>query len=219
MNYEKIIAQYDLVVSKVKDVERKGKTSPYTSVNGNMFSMIRKDGTLGIRLSKDDQEEFMKNHKSEPFENYGSMIKDYVEVPESVLMDTDLMVEYLNKSFEYTKTLKAKPTKKSKPKEKKEPKKVTHDVGTTYKNGQIKAEIVGDELIFYFEDGSIKAKGKILNEKMEGKWIFNRKGGQLWQVGNFTQDVKDGEIIRYDSKDQVAYHVIFKNGKVIEKIV
>lgn len=82
----------------------------------------------------------------------------------------------------------------------------------------MKSEIVGDQLINYYEDGSIRAQGKIANEKMEGKWIFNRKGGQLWQIGHFHADVKNGEWIRYDSKDAIAYHVFFKNGKVIEKL-
>lgn len=97
-------------------------------------------------------------------------------------------------------------------------KKVTHEVGKQYKNGQLKSEIVGDQLINYFEDGSVKAQGMIKNEKMEGKWIFNKKGGQLWQIGSFQADIKNGEWIRYDSKGDIAYHVVFDDGKIVKKL-
>lgn len=219
---QSLIALYDSIVAKIPEMERKGKGTPYTSMNGNMYTMMRKDGALGIRLSKEEQEIFMEKHNAVPFENYGSMIKDYVEVPYEVFMNEALMLEYMKKSHEYSKTLKPKATKKKAANKKKTPdketKKVTHEVGSTYKNGQVKSEIVESQLINYYEDGSIKAKGLVVNEQMEGRWIFNRKGGQLWQIGHFNADVKNGEWIRYDSKDQVAYHVIFENGKVTKKI-
>ncbi|WP_432666567.1 hypothetical protein R9X47_09500 [Wukongibacter baidiensis] len=215
---EKSLEQYDLIVSEIDGVERKGKGSPYTSINGNMFTMMRKDGVLGIRLSKEDRELFMEKYGAREFENYGSMIREYVEVPEKVLMDKEVMVDYLKRSFEYTKTLKAKATKKKPKSSTKSNKKVTHEVGKQYKNGQLKSEIKGDQLINYFEDGSVKAQGMIKNEKMEGKWVFNRKGGQLWQIGHFKADAKNGEFIRYDSKGDIAYHVVFENGKVVKKL-
>jgi antitoxin component YwqK of YwqJK toxin-antitoxin module len=155
------------------------------------------------------------------------MIKEYVEVPKTLLFDTDTMIHYLNLSHEYAKTLKPKPTKKTTPKKtsdtkessSKEEKKVTHLVGQHYKNGQIKSNIKDDILTNYFEDGSIKAQGKIMNEKMNGTWIFNKKGGTLQQIGNFKDDVKNGEWIRYDSKGEIAYHVEFLNGKSVKKYV
>lgn len=213
---EKQLKQYDLILSKIPFVERKGKTSPYTSVGGHMFTMMRKDGVVGMRLSKEEQNIFFERHDAEPFENYGSMIKDYVTVPEDVLMDTALMTAYVIKSYEYTKTLPKKPSKSSK--KSPTPKKVTHEVGMYYKSGQVKSEIIDDLLINYYEDGSIKAKGYLLKEQMEGRWLFYRKGGVLWQIGHFHKDVKEGEWIRYDSKGEIAYHVVFKNGKIEEKL-
>ena len=41
------------------------------------------------------------------------------------------------------------------------------------------------------------------NGQMEGKWIFYRETGQLWQLGNFKNHKKNGSWIRYD-----------KNGKI-----
>lgn len=215
---EDALVQYDQLVSEIPSMERKGKTSPYTSVNGNMYTIMRKDGALGIRLSKEDREVFMEQFHAIPFENYGSMMKEYVEVPQAVFMDKALMVPYLVKSHEYAKKLPSKVTKKTAKKDaKSSKKKVTHEVGQTYKNGQVKSEILGDQLINYYEDGSIRAQGKIEDEKMEGKWIFNRKAGQLWQIGHFQADVKNGEWIRYDSKGEIVYHVVFNKGKVVEK--
>ena len=39
---------YDELVSKCSRFERKGKTMPYTSANGYMFSLLNKDGEIGI---------------------------------------------------------------------------------------------------------------------------------------------------------------------------
>lgn len=216
---EACLKQYDLLLDQIEGMERKGKGSPYTSVNGNMYTIMRKDGVLGICLSKKDQESFMTTFDTGPFENYGAFMKDYVEVPARVLMMTETMLDYLKRSHAYALTLKAKPTKGKKQEPKKQPQKVTHLVGETYKNGQLMSELIEDQLVHYYNDGTLKAKGKILNEQMEGKWHFYRKNGQLMQIGHFHADIKDGEWIRYDSKNQIAYHVIFKMGKIIEKMV
>lgn len=121
-------------------MERKGVSIPYTSMNGNMYTMLRKDAVLGIRLSKEDGNAFMEEYKSKPFENYGSLIKEYVEVPSHVFMDTELMSKYMNMTHQYGKTLKPKPTKKKKESKAKsktaEEKKVTWLIGETYKNGR-----------------------------------------------------------------------------------
>lgn len=217
---KELIAQYDLIISEIPEMERKGANLPYTSMNGNMYSMMRKDGALGIRLSADDRKAFMEKYQTVPFENYGSLIKEYVEVPANVLVDTQAMVYYMKRSHAYAKTLKPKPTTKTKTNPTtKETKKVTHLVGKTYKNGQVQSTIQGDLLTIYFVDGTIKAQGKIRQEKMNGKWIFNRKGGDLMQIGHFEDDIKNGEWIRYDSKGEIAYHVEFSDGKIVKKFV
>ena len=38
-------------------LEQKGKNMPYTSMNGNMYSFVAKEGYVGIRLSKEDFDE------------------------------------------------------------------------------------------------------------------------------------------------------------------
>ena len=43
---------YDALVAKCTRFKRKGKTMPYTSANGYMFSLLNKDSEIGIRFYK-----------------------------------------------------------------------------------------------------------------------------------------------------------------------
>lgn len=88
--------------------ERKGKTMPYTSANGYMFSLLNKDGELGFRFSKDVQERYIKAFNSSYFKSYGATMKGYVLIPESMLNDVDALAEYLNESYDYVMTLEPK---------------------------------------------------------------------------------------------------------------
>ena len=87
----------------------------------------------------------------------------------------------------------------------------------TYKNGQLISQQKGDWLIYFFKTGLIKAKGNSVEGSMEGKWIFNRESGELWQIGNFRRNKKHGEFIRYDKEGNKEYHAKFEDGKLIEK--
>ncbi len=106
------VTLYDKLITSIPEIERKGDTVPYTSLNGNMFSYLHHDGTLALRLSEKDREDFIKKHKAGLMQAYGIVQKEYVAVPEKVLADTKEMKKYLKLSFEYVKTLKAKPSKK-----------------------------------------------------------------------------------------------------------
>ena len=85
---------------------------PYTSLNGHMFSFLDKDGNMGLRLPKDEREEFLLKYNSKIMEQYGRQMKEYVVVPYDLLKDTKSLSEYLQKSYEYISTLKPKPTKR-----------------------------------------------------------------------------------------------------------
>ena len=103
--YEKLIATHP-------EIELKGKNNPYTSLNGHMFTFISKDGVLAIRLAKDDREAFLEKYNTKLMESYGAIMKEYVRVPDDLLLNTDLLKEYLANSLQYIKSLKPKPTKK-----------------------------------------------------------------------------------------------------------
>ena len=87
-----------------------------------------------------------------------------------------------------------------------------------FANGQKVYEQQGNIRTYFFITGKIRAKGKFNNGSMEGKWIFNRNTGDLWQIGHFLQNEKHGEWIRYDKKGTVEYHAEFVNGKLTNKI-
>lgn len=59
MTRDEILTIYESAIARA-GLERKGKTMPYTSSNGYMFSQLNKDLEIGIRLSKADTEEFDK---------------------------------------------------------------------------------------------------------------------------------------------------------------
>jgi TfoX/Sxy family transcriptional regulator of competence genes len=105
---------YDKLIATNPAIERKGDTNPYTSHNGNMFTILLKKETLGIRLSDKDREKFIKKYKTGLLEAYGAVMKEYVQVPDDLLKKTAELKAWLNSSFEYVMTLKAKPTTKKK---------------------------------------------------------------------------------------------------------
>ncbi len=107
------LSQYNKLIASIPEIERKGDTVPYTSLNGNMFSYLYNDGTMGLRLAEKDREDFLKKHKATLMQAYGVVQKEYVAVPEKVLADAKEMKKYLKLSFEYVKTLKPKATKKA----------------------------------------------------------------------------------------------------------
>jgi hypothetical protein len=105
-------ARYDKLIATIPEIERKGKANPYTSLNGNMFTLLHQS-RLAIRLP-DEREKFLKKYKTNLFEAYGTVMKEYVAVPDDLLPKTKELKKYLELSYSYAKTLKAKPTKKTK---------------------------------------------------------------------------------------------------------
>ncbi len=110
-NGEKSLKLYNDLIARSGKVERKGKTTPYTSLNGHMFSFLSKDGTVGLRLSDADRKDFMQKFNSGLMEQYGRIMKEYVRVPLYLLENTELLSEYFKLSYDYVSALKPKPTK------------------------------------------------------------------------------------------------------------
>ena len=107
------VALYDQLIATRPEIERKDDANPYTSLNGNMFTLLHQ-GKLAIRLSEDEREKFLQKYKTNLFESYGTVMKEYVAVPDSLLERTKELSKYLDLSYEYAKKLKAKPTSKKK---------------------------------------------------------------------------------------------------------
>lgn len=87
----------------------------------------------------------------------------------------------------------------------------------TYVNGQKIYELENDMLTFYYKNGKLKAQGTYHNQQLDGKWIFYRETGQLWQIGYFKMGKKHGTFTRYDRNDQIEYDESFNDDKKISK--
>jgi TfoX/Sxy family transcriptional regulator of competence genes len=105
---------FDKLVATHPDVERKGDTMPYTSVNGNMFSVLTKEGRLALRLPADERDAFIKKYKTKLSVQYGVVMKEYVEVPDALLKKTQELKKYFTLSYKYAISLKPKPTTRKK---------------------------------------------------------------------------------------------------------
>ena len=86
-----------------------------------------------------------------------------------------------------------------------------------YSNGQIISKQKGDILTYYHSDGAIKAQGKFVDGLFQGKWIFNKKEGYLWQVGHFKDNIKQGKWVRYKSDGSIEKEEVFEAGKALRK--
>jgi len=104
---------YDQLVATIPAIQRKGDANPYTSLNGNMFTLLHQQ-RLAIRLPEIEREKFLKKYKTTLFTAYGTVMKEYVAVPDTLLGKTKELQPYLQLSYEYAKTLKPKPTTRKK---------------------------------------------------------------------------------------------------------
>ena len=68
-----------------------------------------------LRLAPTDREAFIKRYKSKLPEMYGTVMKEYVEVPDALLKKTSELRKYFDLSFAYASSLKPKATKKKAP--------------------------------------------------------------------------------------------------------
>jgi len=106
------LAHYEKLLATIPELERKGDANPYTSLNGNMFTLLHQSQNLAIRLPEGAREEFLKKYKAKLFEAYGAIMKEYVAVPDALLPKTQELSKYMQLSYDYAQTLKPKATKK-----------------------------------------------------------------------------------------------------------
>ena len=105
---------YEKLVATNPNVQRKGATVPYTSLNGHMFSYLTKEGKLALRLPAGEREAFLKKYKTTLCEAYGIVQREYVMVPDSLLASTRELKKFFDCSYEYVGSLKPKPTTRKK---------------------------------------------------------------------------------------------------------
>ena len=103
--WEQKLELYDQLIDKCPRFERKGKTVPYTSANGHMFSLLNKAGEVGMRFPKPVQEQYIEEFGSSKFRSHGAEMRGYVLIPDHMLDDLDKLSEYLNESYDYVMSL------------------------------------------------------------------------------------------------------------------
>jgi len=110
--WQKRLELYDSLIDKCPRFDRKGKTMPYTSANGYMFSLLNKAGEIGIRFSKEVQEKYLAELQTTLYTSYGATMQGYILIPEEVLEDREQTAAYLNESYDHFMSLEPNTHKK-----------------------------------------------------------------------------------------------------------
>ncbi len=105
---EKKLKIYDELVSKCNRFKRKGKTMPYTSANGYMFSLFNKADQIGIRFSKEVQEKCIDEYKTTLYSSYNSIMHGYILITNEMLDDLNNVAKLLDESYDYVMSLEPK---------------------------------------------------------------------------------------------------------------
>ncbi len=105
---------YEKLVATNPDVDRKGASMPYTSLNGHMFSFLTKEGSLALRLPDEELAAFIRKYKTALCEQHGRVMKEYAVVPDALLKKTKELKKFFDLSCSYVGSLKPKPTKRKK---------------------------------------------------------------------------------------------------------
>ena len=107
-HWEQQLKVYDELVASCPRFERKGKTMPYTSANGHMFSLFNKAGEIGIRFSREIQKNYLESYNTTLFKSYNSIMHGYILVTDEMLQDKDDVIRLLNESYDYVMSLEPK---------------------------------------------------------------------------------------------------------------
>jgi hypothetical protein len=102
---------YEALVATRPGLERRGRTMPYTSINGHMFSFITQEGILALRLREADRIAFIKKYETSVVEQHGQVMKEYVAVPATLLGQLNELEPYFELSERYVSSLRPKKAK------------------------------------------------------------------------------------------------------------
>ena len=80
MTIEEIRNIYDELVTQTDGAELKGKTMHYTSINGNMFSFVSKDGEVGFRLSQEQKEYYINQEGATEMIQHNRVMNGYIRL-------------------------------------------------------------------------------------------------------------------------------------------
>lgn len=91
----------------------KGKKTPYTAINGNMFAFISAEGEICRRFGEAARAGLAAEWGTSNVRQHGAVIRGYVAVPETVAGDGAALADIFARSLTHAQTLPAKPTRRS----------------------------------------------------------------------------------------------------------
>ncbi len=108
-----LVELFEEIVPDLPGLEkRKMFGHPTAFINNNMFMGV-KGQKLTLRLSKEDQDEFLDLDDTEIFEcSPGKFWKEYVVIPEWMYENAPLMESWIDRSFKFVSNLPPKQKKK-----------------------------------------------------------------------------------------------------------
>ena len=104
--WEEQLKIYDALIAKCSRFERKGKKMIYTSANGYMFSLLNKEGKIGIRFSKEVQKKYLEKYNTCLYKSYNAVMNGYILINDEMLKNKKNVVNLLNESYDYIMSLK-----------------------------------------------------------------------------------------------------------------
>ncbi|MDX8349200.1 hypothetical protein SLH49_14535 [Cognatiyoonia sp. IB215446] len=104
----KNLAIYRDLVARFFDDKVKGKANPYTSMNGNMYSLLDPAGRICLRMAEEDRARFAESFGTEPVEQYGAIMRGYVAIPNERLVEPDALEEAFATCLRHARSLKKK---------------------------------------------------------------------------------------------------------------
>ena len=78
---------------------------PYTSANGYMFSLLNKDGEIGIRFSEGIKNKYLEQFQTTIYKSHGAVMKGYILISDDMINAENLVVTLLNESYDYVMSL------------------------------------------------------------------------------------------------------------------
>ena len=81
---------------------------PYTSANGHMFSLLNKDGEIGIRFSEKIKTKYLEQFQTTIYKSYGAVMRGYILISNEMCKDEKLLINLLNESYDYVMSLEPK---------------------------------------------------------------------------------------------------------------
>ena len=109
---DELLDRFRAAAEAHEDIKVKGKKTPYTAVNGNMFAFISSEQELCLRFDETDRAALAADWGVAEVRQHGAVMRGYVALPAAVSGDADGLAAIFAKSLSFARALPAKPTKR-----------------------------------------------------------------------------------------------------------